>query len=56
MRRSIVSLALATALDWLAFRGLPDFRTGRPRLDAWYGSFCKRPSMQVTSYAGQTQD
>jgi glutathione S-transferase len=49
-------VALATALDWLAFRNLPDFRKGRPRLAAWFGSFLDRPSMRVTSYADETQD
>jgi glutathione S-transferase len=49
-------IALATALDWLAFRALPDFRPGRDRLTAWYRSFIQRPSMRATSYAGETMD
>jgi glutathione S-transferase len=49
-------VALATALDWLDFRKLPDFRKGRPRLAAWFGSFLDRPSMRAASYEGETQD
>jgi glutathione S-transferase len=49
-------IALATALDWIAFRGLPDFHHGRPRLARWFGRFRERPSMRTTSYAGETQD
>jgi len=49
-------IALATALDWLAFRALPDFRPGRPRLAAWLDEFTRRSSMLATAYAGQTVD
>jgi glutathione S-transferase len=49
-------IALATALDWIVFRDLPDFRRGRPHLAAWYAAFVRRPSMQATAYQGQTQD
>ncbi len=49
-------IALATALDWLAFRALPDFEQGRPRLSAWYRRFLQRPSMLATMFAGQTVD
>ncbi len=49
-------IALATALDWIAFRGLPDFRADRPRLMRWFDVFVRRPSMLATSYYGQTQD
>lgn len=49
-------IALATALDWLAFRELPDFEQGRPRLSSWYRRFLQRPSMQATTFAGQTVD
>lgn len=52
----IGQIALATALDWLAFRHLPDFETGRPRLSAWYRRFLQRPSMQATAFAGETVD
>lgn len=49
-------IAVATALDWLAFRDLPDFETGRPRLSKWYRAFLQRPSMQATVYDGETHD
>jgi glutathione S-transferase len=49
-------VALATALAWLEFRALPDFRTGRPRLTQWYEAFSERPSMRATDYSGETQD
>ncbi len=49
-------IALATALDWLDFRGLPDFRAGRPRLAAWFDAFTRRASMTATTYRGQTRD
>jgi glutathione S-transferase len=49
-------IALATALDWLEFRGLPDFRNGRPRLAAWFDAFLQRPSMCATPLSGETRD
>lgn len=49
-------VALATALDWLEFRGLPGFREARPRLAAWFDAFATRPSMQATPLAGDTHD
>lgn len=49
-------IAVATALDWLTFRALPDFRPGRPRLSAWLDGFVKRPSMRATAYEGETVD
>lgn len=49
-------IALATALDWLAFRELPDFREGRPRLEKWFAGFAERPSMKATPLSGETQD
>ena len=49
-------IALATALDWLAFRELPGFEQGRPRLSSWYRRFLERPSMLATTFAGQTVD
>lgn len=52
----IGTIALATALAWLAFRELPDFRAGRPRLARWFESFAARPSMLATPLYGQTQD
>lgn len=54
-------IALATALDWLEFRGLPGFREdaggrARRRLGAWFDAFVSRPSMQATPLSGETQD
>lgn len=49
-------IGLATALAWLAFRNLPNFRRGRPRLTRWYEAFSQRPSMRGTAYHGETQD
>ncbi|WP_369061534.1 glutathione S-transferase [Caulobacter sp. 73W] len=49
-------IALATTLDWLIFRDLPDFRPGRPRLSAWFEGFVERPSMRATPLSGETQD
>jgi glutathione S-transferase len=49
-------IALATALDWIEFRELPSFRTGRPRLSQWFETFVQRPSMRATPLSGETQD
>ncbi|HEV2502272.1 MAG TPA: glutathione S-transferase [Mesorhizobium sp.] len=49
-------IAVATALDWLVFRNLPDFETGRPRLSKWFREFLQRSSMQATPYDGETHD
>lgn len=49
-------IALATTLDWLIFRDLPDFKLGRPRLSAWFEGFIERPSMRATPLSGETQD
>ena len=49
-------IALATALSWIEFRGLPEFRRGRPRLTAWFDAFSARPSMQATLMSGETHD
>ncbi|WP_440091744.1 glutathione S-transferase family protein [Pseudomonas syringae] len=52
---TIGHIALATALDWIAFRELSDF-SSRKRLAEWYGTFCERASMRATEYSGQTHD
>jgi glutathione S-transferase len=52
----IGQIALATALAWLEFRQMPDFRGPAPRLAAWYDAFGRRASMQATAYHGETQD
>jgi glutathione S-transferase len=49
-------VALATAMSWLEFRQLPDFRRGRPRLTAWFDGFATRVSMKRTPLSGETQD
>lgn len=49
-------IAVATALSWLAFRQLPDFRAGRPRLSAWFDGFERRDSMRATPLSGETRD
>lgn len=49
-------IGLATALAWLEFRELPDFRAARPRLTRWYEDFSQRESMRASAYYGQTQD
>ena len=53
---NIGHIGLATALAWLEFRDLPDFRAGRPKLTRWYRAFSARASMQATAYHGETQD
>lgn len=46
---SIGTITIGCALGYLDFR-FPDkdWRTGRPKLTAWYDNFVKRPSMAVT--------
>jgi glutathione S-transferase len=53
---TIGQIALATALSWIEFRRVLDFRAGRPRLARWYDRFAERPSMQATPLAGETVD
>ena len=49
-------ISAATALSWLEFRALPDFRGGRPLLSAWLDRFAQRPSMLATPLSGETVD
>ena len=49
-------IAIATALSWLAFRDVYDFRPACPRLAAWYDTFAQRPSMRATALEGETVD
>ena len=49
-------IALATALSWLEFRALPDFRSHHPRLAKWFDDFKTRPSMEATPLSGETHD
>lgn len=52
----IGQVALATALDWIEFRGLAPFRAGRPKLARWFEAFAERASMRATAYSGVTHD
>ena len=49
-------IAVATALGWIAFRDLPDFRDGHPRLADWFDAFERRESMRRTPLSGETHD
>lgn len=49
-------VAVATALSWIEFRELTDFRERRPRLTAWFDAFDARPSMRATPLSGETHD
>jgi glutathione S-transferase len=52
----IGTIALATALSWIEFRGVHAFAQGRPRLAEWYARFDERPSMRATTLSGDTHD
>lgn len=41
-------IAVAAAIGWLEFREVVEVRAGRPKVSAWYSSFCERPSMVAT--------
>ena len=48
---TIAPIAVATGMGYMEFREcLPDWREKRPRLAAWYETFCRRPSMVETAY------
>lgn len=49
-------VAAATALSWIEFRSVAQFKAGRPRLARWYERFVERPSMRATDYSGDTHD
>jgi glutathione S-transferase len=49
-------IAIATALSWIEFRNLPDFRDEHPRLSTWLDRFVQRPSMRATPLSGDTRD
>ncbi|WP_368563997.1 glutathione S-transferase family protein [Pseudoxanthomonas sp. UTMC 1351] len=49
-------IAVATALAWIEFRELPDFRANRPKLAAWFDEFEQRASMLATPLSGETVD
>lgn len=44
----IGQISTVTALDWLEFRAIADWRTGRPNLAAWHESVAGRASVQAT--------
>lgn len=50
------AIALATALSWIEFRRVLDFRAGHPRLADWYERAAERPSMRATALSGDTHD
>ncbi len=51
-RPDIGHIAIGCALAHLDFRFAADaWRTGRPRLSAWFDAFAARPSMYATRYA-----
>jgi glutathione S-transferase len=52
----LAEVAIATALSWLEFRAVHDFRPTCPRLAAWCDAFSQRPSMRATTLAGETVD
>ena len=52
----IGTIALATTLSWIEFRGIYAFGKARPRLSSWYARFCERPSMRATALHGDTID
>ncbi|MET3663540.1 glutathione S-transferase family protein [Caulobacter sp. 1776] len=52
----LAEVAAATALSWLEFRDIHDFRATCPRLTAWYDAFAQRPSMRATALEGETVD
>lgn len=49
-------IAVATALAWIEFRALPDFRAKRAKLSAWFDEFEQRASMRATPLSGETVD
>jgi len=52
----IGQIALATALDWIEFRQLANFRSSCPTLSKWHDAFKLRPSMLKTTMEGETHD
>jgi glutathione S-transferase len=52
---TIGHIAIGCALGYLDFRfAAENWRTGRPKLAAWYEAYAKRPSMAVTVPKDQT--
>jgi len=44
----LAQITLACALSYHDFRFKEDWRSGKPRLSAWFDKFIQRPSMQAT--------
>ena len=48
---TIAPIAVATGMGYMELRECdPDWRATRPRLAAWYDTFCARPSMKDTAH------
>lgn len=48
---TIAPIAVATGMNYMELREcMPDWREKRPRLTAWYKTFCLRPSMVETAH------
>ena len=48
---TIAPIAVATGMNYMELREcMPDWREKRPRLTAWYETFCRRPSMVETAH------
>lgn len=52
----LAAIAIATALSWISFRKVYDFRSACPTLTAWFDVFEQRPSMLATTLEGETVD
>jgi glutathione S-transferase len=47
---TIGEIAVACALGYVDFRLTDlDWRTSRPKLSGWYGTFCEYPAMKATA-------
>ena len=53
---TVGTIALACALDWLAFRGFTIDCQNHPRLTTWLDEFIRRPSMKASVFEGETAD
>lgn len=53
---TVGTIALACALDWLAFRGMAFDPARHPNLTTWFNRFVDRPSMRTSRFEGETFD
>ncbi|MEM1048585.1 MAG: glutathione S-transferase N-terminal domain-containing protein [Pseudomonadota bacterium] len=53
---TVGTIALACALDWLAFRGMAVDPARHPKLSVWLNQFIDRPSMRASQFEGETVD